>query len=361
MKGFDSKYEDFPDYILGVTREVWERRGVSTLRDFYAPDIVVRSPASLVVGNESVIAATMATQAEFPDRELLGEDVIWCGSPEEGMLSSHRILSTATHSGNGAYGSATGRKLRYRAIADCHARDNTIDDEWLIRDQGAIVRQLGWEPADYARHLIESEGGPQRCIRPFAPEFDRSGPYSGNGNANQWGARYADILRRIMDADMAAIPAEYDRACQLEYPAGAGGSSHDFAIRFWMEVRSSIPSAAFDIDHRIGREDPLMPPRAAVRWSLRGRHDGWGRFGAPTGADIYLMGVSHAEFGPWGLRREYVLFDEVAVWKQILLQTGQVPDAADSRELVAGDGEPARGADSRESVGGDADTAEGLH
>ena len=83
-----------------------------------------------------------------------------------------------------------------------------------------------------------------------------------------------------MAADMAVVAAEYDRACQLEYAPGTSGSSHGFATRFWMELRASFPSAVFAIDHRIGREDPLMPPRAALRWSLRGRHDGWGRFGA---------------------------------------------------------------------------------
>ena len=326
MKGFDPKYADFPDYILGVTRQVWEGRGVATLRAFYASDIVVRSPASLVVGNEAVIAATMATQAEFPDRELLGEDVIWCGSPETGMLSSHRLLSTATHAGDGAYGRASGAKLRYRVIADCHARENRIDDEWLIRDQGAIVRQIGWEPDAYARHLIESEGGPERCIEPFRPEADRPGPYAGRGNDDEWGERYADVLTRIMAADLSVIASRYDRACQLEYAPALSGSSHDLAVRFWMELRASFPSAAFSIDHRIGREDPLMPPRAALRWSLRGRHDGWGQFGRPTGADVYLMGASHAEFGPWGLRREYAIYDEVAIWKQILLKTGAVAD-----------------------------------
>lgn len=326
MKGFDPKYADFPDYILGVTRQVWEGRGVATLRAFYASDIVVRSPASLVVGNEAVIAATMATQAEFPDRELLGEDVIWCGTPESGMLSSHRLLSTATHAGDGAYGRASGAKLRYRVIADCHARENRIDDEWLIRDQGAIVRQIGWEPDAYARHLIESEGGPERCIEPFRPEADRPGPYAGRGNDDEWGERYADVLTRIMAADLSVIASRYDRACQLEYAPALSGSSHDLAVRFWMELRASFPSAAFSIDHRIGREDPLMPPRAALRWSLRGRHDGWGRFGRPTGADVYLMGASHAEFGPWGLRREYAIYDEVAIWKQILLKTGAVAD-----------------------------------
>ena len=121
------------------------------------------------------------------------------------------------------YGKASGKTIRYRIVADCHARDNRIDDEWIIRDQGAIVRQLGWEPAGYARHQITSEGGPDACVRPFAPETDRPGPYAGRGNDNEWGERYADVLTRIMAADMAAVAAEYDRACRLEYAPGTSG------------------------------------------------------------------------------------------------------------------------------------------
>ena len=260
------------------------------------------------------------------------------------MLSSHRILSVATHSHDGSYGRASGGKVGYRVIADCHARDNRIDDEWIVRDQGAIVRQLGWDPVEYTRHVIESEGGPEVCARPFLPEADVAGPYSGRGNANEWGEKYADILRRIMECDLSVIPAEYDRACRLEYATGASGSSHDFAARFWMGLRASLPSAEFTIDHRIGREDPLMPPRAALRWSLRGRHEGWGPFGAPSGADIYLMGMSHAEFGPWGLRREYALYDEIAVWKQILLQTGGASDRTPSGASPSGGGESGQAA-----------------
>ena len=60
MKGFDPKFSDFPDYIIGITKEIWEDRGIATLHHYYAPDIVVRSPGSVVVGNQGVIAATMA-------------------------------------------------------------------------------------------------------------------------------------------------------------------------------------------------------------------------------------------------------------------------------------------------------------
>ena len=322
MKGFSDQFTDFPDYILGITKEIWENRGLSTLNDYYSEDIPVRSPGSIVFGNAGVIGATMATLAEFPDRRLLGEDVIWSGSPEEGMLSSHRILTTATHLGDGIYGKPTGAKLRYRVIADCHAINNQINDEWLIRDQGAVVRQLGWDPKEYAVDLIEREGGVESCVQPFHPSIDKVGPYTGRGNDNEWGAKYADILRRIMSADLSIIPAEYDRAITGFYPGGVELVSTDGVDDFWIKLRAAFPSAKFAIEHQIGREDPMMSPRAAIRWSLTGKHDGWGAFGKPSGAEVHVMGASHVEFGPWGIRREYTLYDETSIWKQIVMKTG---------------------------------------
>lgn len=325
MMTFNNRWKDLPDYIIGITKEIWEDRGIATLHDYYSQDIVVRSPASVVIGNQNVIGATMATLAEFPDRTLLGEDVIWSGEDAEtGMLSSHRLLSTATHLGDGVYGRATGRKLVYRIMADCHVRGIAIDDEWLIRDQGAIVRQMGMTPEAYAADLIEREGGRSTAVKPLTPETDRPGPYAGRGNDNKWGARLAETLTRIMGADLRAVPQCYDRACQLEYPGGVTGHSHGDADRFWMSLRAAFPKAEFKVDHVIGRDDPMMPPRAAVRWSLWGRHEGWGGFGTPTGAMVYVLGITHAEFGPWGpdgwsIRREWTLFDETAVWKQIHL------------------------------------------
>ena len=329
MKGFDPKFTDFPDYIVGITKEIWEDRGLATLHDYYAPDIVVRMPGSVSTGNQGVIAATAATLAEFPDRTLLGEDVIWSGTPEEGMLSSHRIMSTATHLGDGMFGPATGKTLAYRILADCHAKNNAIDDEWLIRDNGAVVRQMGWDPKDFTRDLIAREGGPEACVTPLTPANDLEGPYKGRGNDNAWGQRHADLLSAMMAADMAAVEREYDRAVQTEYPGGASGHSWDPVDRFWMSLRAAMPSAKFTIHHQIGRDDPNMPPRSALRWSLHGKHDGWGCFGAPTGAELYVLGISHAEWGELiggqiKLRREWTLFDETAVWKQILLHSGDL-------------------------------------
>jgi len=327
MKGFDKKYRDCPDYILGITREIWEDRNIHTLRECYANDIIVRSPTSVVVGNQDVIAATLATLHEFPDRTLLGEDVIWTGTPETGFLSSHRILSTATHGGDGVYGPATGTPIHYRIIADCHARNNTIDDEWIIRDQGAIVRQLGWEPAAFVADRLQriSDDLPQT----LTPATDRAGPYTGQGNTNPWGARLAEIITRILQADLGAIPDTYDRACALHHPGGRTAHGRQAADGFWISLRSAFPDAELTIHHVMGREDDRMPPRAALRWSLWGRHTGMGAFGTPSGALVYVLGITHAEFGPYGLRREYTLYDELAIWQQILSPTAN-PGTASS-------------------------------
>ena len=322
MQGFDPKFGDLPSYILGITREIWEDRGVETLRHYYTPDIPVRSPDGAVIGNLAVIEATHATLAEFPDRQLLGEDVIWSGNDQDGFLSSHRIFSTATHLGAGSFGPATGKTLRYRVIADCAAIENQIYDEWLVRDLGAIVRQLGFDPRSFAADKIEAEGGPDKASVPLQDQDVPPRVYIGSGNTNRFGQRYADALVSLATDDSVDISQIYDRAVHLELPGGVQGHGWADAQSFWAGLRGSFPDADLELHHVIGRDDDGSAPRAAVRWSLRGTHDGHGTFGPPTGATVHIMGISHAEYHNLGLRREYVLFDEVAVWKQILLHTG---------------------------------------
>ena len=323
MKGFDSKFSDLPDYILKITHEIWEDRGIATLNHYYADDIAVRLPEGVVMGNQLTINSTLATLAEFPDRTLLGEDVIWSGNEDDGFLSSHRLMTMGTHTGDGYFGPATGKRFFARAIADCAVINDQINDEWLVRDTTSIVLQLGMKPEKFARKLIKREGGPEKCKQPFSPAVDVPGPYKGRGNDNEWGARMADNLTRIMNKDLAVIRAEYDRAVQTEHPGSVTVHSWVDTEKLWMGLRASFPDAVFTIEHQIGREDPMLPPRAAIRWALQGKHDGWGMFGQPTGAEVYVMGFTHAEFGPSGVRREWTLFDHVSIWKQILMQTGE--------------------------------------
>ena len=301
MKYFDPKYENLPDYILKCTAQIWEGRDIAALDWHYSENLVVRTPAGISQGNSIGKANTMATLTEFPDRQLLGEDVIWCGDDEQGFLSSHRIVSTATHRG-GVFGPTTGIK---------------VWDEWLIRDNGAIATQLGQTAQEAAQALIDSGD----LAFPLTPKTDILGPYTGAGNNNEWGQKHAEILQKIMLTEFGVIEDAYDRACHLAYPCGVEAHGIDAVKAFFIGLRSAFPYADFKIEHQIGRHDAMFGPRSAIRWSLTGKHEGYGRYGAPTGAEVHVMGVSHVEFGPWGLRRETTLIDDIAIWKQILLQT----------------------------------------
>lgn len=328
LKGFDNRWKNFPDYIIGITEEIWENRKISSIRDYYDNQVIVRTPAGITVGNEMVVNGTLSTLAEFPNRELLGEDVIWCGSAEDQeLLSSHRILSTANHYGDGIFGKATGKRLTFRTIADCAAKDGVIFDEWLVRDYGAIVAQFGFDLKEFALKSIINEGGFENCLKPLTKESDIQGKYTGKGNDNHWGSKYASVISEIMNADISVIQREYNRAIHSEIPRGRSIHGWGAVEQFWMSLRSSFPSATLSIDHVIGREDSHLPPRAAVRWSLSGEHSGYGAWGKPSGAEVYILGISHAEFGDeksvlGKIKREFTLYDELSISKQIILHEG---------------------------------------
>ncbi len=323
MKGFDSKFKDLPDYILKITYQIWENKDVESIMEYYAENIPVRSPSGVIYGPEVVVEATRATLHEFPDRQLLGEDVIWIGNEEEGYLSSHRILTRATHVNNGVYGEATGKKLVYRVIADCACRNNQVYDEWLVRDQGAIIRQIDLDPKKYAADLIQKEGGVKKCSTPFNENTPLGGNYtSPTISNNNTGTRYADILKSIMNKDIGSVENNYDRAIQQEQPGGFTAHGTQEVSQFWDTLLSAFPDAKFSIEHISFTDEKDQSKKAAIRWALVGSHSGKGNFGNPSNAQVYIMGISHAEFGPRGIQNEWILFDETMIWKQILMKTG---------------------------------------
>ena len=312
MRGFDPDFADLPDYILKITERIWEGRGVDLIRRFYSADCILRTPGGVLRGAEAVVQSTLETLNEFPDRRLLGEDVVWSGDEDAGFYSSHRILSTMHHLGDGRFGTATGRPVMARTIADCAVRENQVYDEWLVRDQGAIARQLGQTPRDLAAAWLAAERAAPAAAEP--PSV-----YPGHMADGPAAARYGDGLRRIWgDAEVAAVAELYHPAAALALPGGVSSAGHDGMERFCLGYLAALPGAAFDIEHLILREDAGQPARLAARWTLSGTHDGHGAYGAPTGAPVRVMGISQAHLVDGQIVAEWVLVDEVAVWQQIL-------------------------------------------
>ena len=53
----------------------------------------MRFPEGVSIGNQKTINGTLATLAEFPDRQLTGEDVIWSGNETDGFV----LTQTSNH------------------------------------------------------------------------------------------------------------------------------------------------------------------------------------------------------------------------------------------------------------------------
>ena len=88
------QYPDVPTFIYGITREIWEDRGIGgKIKKIYADDCLVRAATGLTAYNLGVTAQTLQTLHQFPDRRLVGEDVIWSGYADGNFLSSHRLIS----------------------------------------------------------------------------------------------------------------------------------------------------------------------------------------------------------------------------------------------------------------------------
>lgn len=311
-------FADPVDYIYRTTAEIWEGRGIDRIKRYYHPDAIVRTPMGVTHGSDVVIAATKATLQEFPDRRLLGEDVMIAGE-DDAFYSSHRIISPMTHAGDGQFGPASGKRVFARTIADVLVRQDRVCEEWLVRDHGAILRQLGQTPQQAARARLASDPD---AARVFTPEIDPPADYDGHMSEAAHAQGYAATLQGLWASDLGRISADYHDAIHMELPGGGRAHGRDAATRFWMGLAAAIPDARFSVDHLIGRDDPGRPLRAAARWTINGTHSGHGAFGAPTGARVHILGISHAEFNAGRIHREWVLIDELAIALQIAGKEG---------------------------------------
>ena len=83
---------DIVDFILGITFEIWEQGGVDLIHRYYAPDVEVFSLEGLIRGAQAMVDGTRATLEAFPDRLLIGENVVWSGDGVRGFYSSRALF-----------------------------------------------------------------------------------------------------------------------------------------------------------------------------------------------------------------------------------------------------------------------------
>ncbi|MEO1574304.1 MAG: ester cyclase [Pseudomonadota bacterium] len=310
--------ETLVQYILRITFEIWEQRGIERIHDYYAEDTPVYALAGVTHGAQVVVDGTRAMLDAFPDRILVGDDVVCSGDVRRGY-SSHRIISTMTHRGAGPLGAPTGRQARILTIADCVVEDGRIVREWLFRDQFSLVRQLGLDPIAVARGVRAGQSAETRAW--LAGELDRLNASSAvyDASEHEHGAWCAALLSALwMGVEPKTIEPYY-----APYVALHAAGDHLLSGRDELLLRYAGLSAAFAVD-RFEVEHVASPPATgddqclAVRWSAAAEHVGEFEGVAPTGRRVLIAGATHWRRHAGVVITEWTVFDTLGVLAQIV-------------------------------------------
>lgn len=322
LPGFDPQYRDFVDYILKITHQIWEEKGIGVIYDTYHNNITMHLGSSNLVGIKDVIANTLQTLHAFPDRRLIGQNVIWSNYGKEGFLSSHRVLSTATNLGDSNFGPATGNKINFRTVIDCAATNNRIHEEWLVRDNLWIVTQLGINPEELARNMAKTANQKMNYLQntyglcesmegQFMPEKydakdDSVGEMMLEMLSHIYNYKYINEVKKYY----------YDNAV-VHFICDKDLNGYDEIQGMIISLLSSVPNGSYEVERVTCTDRPNNDGYdVAVRWRLRGINEGIGFFGQPSGKHLEIMGINHYHVVNNKVREEWITFDGLDVLKQ---------------------------------------------
>ncbi|MGB0905634.1 MAG: ester cyclase, partial [Mangrovicoccus sp.] len=202
---FDFERRDPHGFLENSAEAIWGDRNLAAIHKYFATDMVSRSPMRVFENRESLINEAMSDLAEFPDLQMLSEDVINCDTGLEkaldpGLFSAQRMTLKASHIGDGQYGQATGKAVQFRVMSDRWYSSEKLYDEWLVRDTAAILRQLDQQPEDWARRILQDMG--PEAVAPLTPDRDIEGPYGGLRSGAAWGDELAALLKQLMAGEI---------------------------------------------------------------------------------------------------------------------------------------------------------------
>jgi predicted ester cyclase len=324
MRGFEDQYTDIVDYIVRITHKIWEEKAIGYIYDTYQHNCVVHGSGGDMHGREAVVASTVQSLAAYPDDRAYAMDVIWAGNEDDGYHTSHLITGTATNTGWSRYGPPTGRKLVWHTIANCLSKDNLIFEEWLLRDETSVIRQMGRDPWVVAegqvRDLLvrgaydEPPGEIGRTRGQYAPA-----PYPSRANGSFdiedfVRATYHDLWNRRM---FNMITERYAASHECLMTGGRRLYGQAELIGYWIALLGMFPDAGVQVDHVYWNGDDQAGYRVAVRWTLSGTHGGFGPYGPPSGARIRIMGLSQHHVRNGIFHKEWTVFDEMEILRRI--------------------------------------------
>ncbi len=324
MRGFDPDYVDIVDYIVRITHRIWEEKAVGLIYETYGHNVAVWTSEGLTKGREAIVANTLRALSAYPNVRIYVDEVVWSGNDEDGFHTSMLATSIRYNTGYSPYGPPTGRPVMRRGIANCFVKNNRIIEEWIVHDELAVIRQLGFDPFAAAARMAQADaargrqlvipGEDERIVGQYVPE-----PYP---LAQGTGFDIEDFVRRstheIWNRRMLNTINDY-YAPNLRCHASSAKELHgigDYKVHI-LNLLGAFPDAFISVDHLYWNDLGGGNYRTAMRWTLLGTHGGPGIYGPPTGKHVRLMGITQHRVEGGKIVEEWSVYDEFALLKQL--------------------------------------------
>ncbi len=322
-------YRDPRDYILSWTDAIWIDRGLGRLTEHYDKRVKVHTAYGETYDWDYVVSNSLQKFAAFPNGGGgHGEDVIWEQRGRNGFISSHRVFKSGTHTGFWTYGPPTGRDWVSRTVAHCLVQDNQILEEWLVRDEWAVLEHLGLDPYKVAAELAMASpvlGGGMQAGADVGAFAGRVADAAREGVSGRRPGRHAaecamvqGLFEEVWNQRLFnRVTAYVDRqiVCNsVRLKRVQGIDPYQIEL---INLLASFPDFRVEVRDIAVLDGPELGLRIAVIWVLRGTYSGVPTYGPITRTPVNVLGASHFEMRDGKVLREWRLIDEIAVLAQI--------------------------------------------
>lgn len=325
MRGFEKRYANIVDYIIRITHQIWEGKDIGYVYDTYSHDCMVWGELGLQAGRDIVVQHVIEQSNAFPDMRILADEVIWAGDDRIGFHTSHRSQIIGTNTGYSAHGAPTGKRIQFLCMANCVSRDNEIFYEHVAYDTCYLVKQLGFDPVETAQRAGEALAGslpadflssePKRTLGQSKPERVPIPDTIGDNPEEFVRAASQTIWNR---RNLGAVDRVYAPSVVSEVTGGRVFHGPGQLRSFMLSLLAMFPDALFSIDDLYWMGNPAEGFLVAQRWSMIGSHRGHGRYGAPTGREVSLWGITQWVIADGRVTHEWTTFNEFGALVQIL-------------------------------------------
>lgn len=148
---YKAKDDSVGERLLELLNEVYNRKMMNRICDFYAENAVVHTICNKdLIGHDEIQGAAVSLLASFPNARLV-VDRVTCDDREDGAWNaSVRWYLRGLHEGLGQYGAPTGKPVEIMGITQYRVEDGKIVEAWEVYDGLDVLRQLhlGDEPQE---------------------------------------------------------------------------------------------------------------------------------------------------------------------------------------------------------------------